>query len=845
MLSSEFRNRIIAPYYNTTSEVIELKDKDGTILFNNTVFAPQAWSYTAKMIAASKYSRDEDQTREGIHVSKIFRRVCNFLKHNNKLYDLNDEFFDDLFDLQLSQTVAFNSPVYFNATWNAIKPYLSACFIGEILDNMEDICDFFSLEGKIFKGGGGIGVNLSNLRGSMELLSNSRGTSSGPLSFGKAFDAFSGVIKSGGRTRRAAKLFCMDDDHPDIMNFINVKGIEEQKAKDLCAAGWGDPGDINSEAIRTVAFQNVNNSVRLTDKFMKWHDKDWLLAHRISDKQETVNYNDMWDAILENIWKSGCPGVHFVDNIEQWNPFKHNKIQATNPCSEVTWYNNSACNLASINLAKFIYKDKDHFCFDINSFMTVVQIFITCMDIIVDAAGYPSEKIKKNSKFYRPLGLGLTNVAGFLMRLCIPYESELACKIIASITMLMTMTAYHASMCLQQEAKSKLPEQEEFNHFQIINNIAKHKTTFEKYTKSIPECFQLANLSDIIDTVNSTYTEIIQNKNNRGFRNAQVTVMAPAGTISLIMDCDSTGLEPLMSKKSIKKLSGGGSIVIEPPAIQAALNLVNPKEYNTSQSKIFATAYDEDNMISPEGHINMCAAVQPFISGGISKTIALPTNYSKEKIKELIYMSWEKGIKCVSFYRNGSKTAQPLQFKKKEEKQQATYELPKLTRKRLSPERDLKCFEVNIGGSKEYIKLGFYPDGRVGEIWIDMAKEGSLTSGLLDALARSISVALQYGVPIQEFIEGFVGFTFPPNGYTTDPKIPFAKSVIDYLARLISIRYPNGYPATTEPPAEPPEPIPSIEKNHTADGIPCPQCGDMIPPNKCSCPWCGYSNGCA
>lgn len=765
---------------------------DKVVFEQKGVEFPSSWSQRATNIVASKYFHGSGDKREKSLKDLIGRVLTTIAVEgvNQNYFGVDggiDEaslhaFSDDLQHILLHQMASFNSPVWFNIGVPDIPQQASACYILGVDDTMESILELAQTEGMIFKRGSGSGVNVSPLRQEGAPLSGG-GTASGPLSFMKFWDAGAGVIKSGGITRRAACMRVMNAYHEDIYKFIACKGEEEAKAIALIEAGY-DPA-IDGEAYGSVFFQNANHSVMI----------------------DTLNVNldtELVRAIAQEAWRSGDPGVMFHDTINKWNTCPNSgKIRATNPCGEYIWLDNTACSLASINLDKFYspYADGE---FDYEGFAHVTRIMITAMDILCGMADYPTEKIKEETLKYRTLGLGYTNLGAMLMKAGVAYDSWEARKWTAILTSMMTAIAYQQSAAIAQFL-GPFPEYEK-NRSEMQNVISQH------YNEAFDQTEWARAAWDAAERLGQA----------NGYRNAQVTVLAPTGTISFMMDCETTGIEPVIALQSYKTLVGGGTMEMIPECAQEAMRKGNV----IGESHVLDTALDPDNMISPQGHLDMVAAVQPFLSGGVSKTINLPNSTTVEEIEDIFFSACDKGLKNVTIYRDGSKGSQPINIKKKEE-------APKqLGRRKLPDERQSVTHKFSISGHAGYVTVGMYEDGTPGEVFVNMAKEGSTISGLVDSFAKMLSFALQYGISLEFLVRKLKGSAFEPSGHTGNKDIPFAKSVTDYVMRWLENRF-----------LEHPK-LPLGEDNISAPT--CPNCGIlMVTTGNCNaCPVCGTSGGC-
>ncbi len=918
--------------------------KGNTIFEQKDVEVPVDWSMTATNIVASKYLHGQMNTPEretGVRqlVGRVAETVRDWGLAGGYFASVDDGrmFHDELVHLLLTQKVAFNSPVWFNVGcdrlepdsdgqnwhWDAAtggvkysatgyrNPQCSACFINAVDDSLDSILTLAKTEGMLFKWGSGTGTNLSSIRGSHELLSGG-GTASGPLSFMRGFDAFAGVIKSGGKTRRAAKMVILNVDHPDIMEFIDCKAKEEAKAFTLIKAGYDGSGP-DSEAYSSIFFQNANNSVRVSDEFMRAYENDGdFNTYTVKGREVAGTYKarEIMTKIAEATWLCGDPGMQFDTTINKWHTSKNtSRINASNPCSEYMFLDNSACNLASFNLLKFVNAAGG---FEIDAYRHAISIMVTAMEILVDNSGYPTEAISRNSHDYRPLGLGYANLGALLMAFGLPYDSAAGRDLAAALTAIMCGQAYLqsaviAANCPPLAAATTLTASVErqggacpgfyVNREPFLDVIRMHRAEVNNIGKSrqTGEPFSVPQLDALIEASRESWDMALAYGEKYGYRNSQTTVLAPTGTIGFMMDCDTTGIEPDLALVKYKKLVGGGMIKIVNNTVPAALFKLgyNNDEVDAIVSYIDATGTIEGAPgIKPEhlavfdcsfkpakgtrsihymGHIKMMAAAQPFLSGAISKTVNLPHEANVEDVAEAYAESWRQGIKAVAIYRDGSKGTQPLNtsmdakkeptaldaagnrvlaqmaaaqppaeadMKALEAKQsekldvtakqmaaatsgfqkllddyaktaaiavltttaaaeparevQDTNGPPRAVRHRLQEERASITHKFSIAGHEGYITVGLYPSGQPGEIFIKMAKEGSTVSGLMDAFATSISLALQHGVPLKVLCEKFAHTRFEPSGWTGNEQIGYAKSLMDYIFRWLNLRFLSG-----------------------------------------------------
>jgi ribonucleoside-diphosphate reductase alpha chain len=809
----EYRNAAIAS--ETGKTVFEQKD----------VEVPASWSQLATNVVVSKYFRGHIGTPEREHsVRQLIDRVVNTIAAwgETQRYFATDEdlaaFKAELTHLLVHQKMAFNSPVWFNVGIEE-KPQCSACFINSVQDNMSSIMDLAKTEAMLFKYGSGAGVNLSSIRSSKAKMSGG-GIASGPVSFMKGYDAFAGVIKSGGKTRRAAKMIILDADHPDILEFVDSKASEERKAWALIEAGY-DPS-FTGEAYASVFFQNANHSVRVTDEFMQAveHDDDWT-THEVTDGQPAGTYKarEIFRRMADAAHLCGDPGIQYDTTINDWHTSADtDRIYASNPCSEYMFLNDTACNLASLNLMKFVREDGE---FDVDAFRYAAKVTITAQEIVVDNASYPTPKIEENSHRYRPLGLGYANLGALLMNRGLAYDSDEGRNYAAAITALMHGEAYRQSSIIARDHGGPFVEYDR-NRGSFLRVIGKHRDAAYALTpEGVPEA--------MLENVRGLYDEVLELGEQHGYRNAQVTVLAPTGTIAFMMDCDTTGVEPDIALIKYKKLVGEGYLKIVNQTVPAALRKLG---YSPAQvEEIVAYINDRETIegapgLAPEhlsvfdcafkpvngersihymGHVRMMGAVQPFLSGAISKTVNMPEAATAEEIEQVYLEGWKRGLKAIAIYRDGSKRSQPLSTGRKKDEGSAAdketieslrkqlasaqIEATKPHRRRLPAERAAVTHKFDIAGHEGYITVGLYPDGQPGEIFLKMAKEGSTVSGLMDTLATSISLALQYGVPLKDVVNKFAHVRFEPSGFTGNQEIPIAKSIVDYIFRWMGSRF--------------------------------------------------------
>jgi len=787
-------------------------EKGETVFTQEDVEVPASWSQLATNVVVSKYFRGLQGTpqRES-SVRQLVARVADTIRDWGSQGDYFasqedlDAFHAELCAILVNQVAAFNSPVWFNLGADP-NPQVSACFINSVEDTMTSILTLAKTEGMLFKHGSGTGTNLSSIRSSVEHLA-SGGTASGPVSFMKGFDAFAGVIKSGGTTRRAAKMVILNADHPDIVDFINCKVREERKAWALIEAGYD--GAFTGEAYASVFFQNSNNSIRVTDEFMRafLEDKEWR-TYAVTDKSRVVGTfqtRDLMRQIADAAWACGDPGLQFDTTINEWHTCPNSgRINASNPCSEFVFLDDTACNLSSINLMKFLAEDGS---FDVDSYRHTVRIMLTAMEVMVGFATYPTPQITANSHKFRPLGLGYANLGAVLMALGLPYDSPQARDYSGALTAILTGEAYAQSARIAKEVGPF--EGYEINRQPMLRVMEKHRGAAYKISDEHAPALLLAAARKAWDDAHELGAV-------HGYRNSQASVLAPTGTISFMLDCDTTGVEPDIALVKYKKLVGGGLLKMVNGTVPSALRKLGYGEESTSAILAYINEHDtiegaphlrEEDLavfdcafppangqrsITWQGHVRMMAAVQPFISGAISKTVNLPQDSTPEDVERAYTDAWKLGLKAVAVYRDGSKRSQPLSTSRK----QATYSGQEVAepaarpaRHRLPSERAAITHKFDIQGHEGYLTVGLYEDGQPGEIFLKMAKEGSTLSGMMDSFATSVSVALQYGVPLRLFCAKFAHTRFEPAGYTGNPEIPIAKSIVDYIFRWLAARF--------------------------------------------------------
>jgi ribonucleoside-diphosphate reductase alpha chain len=793
-------------------------DGAGSTVFEQTgIEAPESWSQLAINVVASKYFRGHLGTAERERsVKHLINRVAETIYGWGKTdgYFASDAdaetFRAELTHLLLHQKLSFNSPVWFNVGVEP-HPQCSACFINSVEDTMESILELAKTEARLFKGGSGTGSNLSKIRSGKEKLTGG-GTASGPVSFMRGFDAFAGVIKSGGKTRRAAKMVILDCNHPDIMEFVQSKSKEEQKAWALIDAGYD--GTFTGEAYSSVFFQNANHSIRASDDFMRAsvEDREWT-THAVRDGKpmDRLRAREVLMEAAKATHICGDPGVQFDTTINLWHTCKNtDRIYASNPCSEYMFLDDSACNLASINLMKFVDENGD---FQVEDFKHAVEISILSQEIIVDNSSYPTARIAQNSHDYRPLGLGYANLGALLMSRGLPYDSDIGRSYAAAITAIMCGHAYATSARIAQSRGpfSGYPRNAE-PFLGVINMHRDHAYAINP--AHVPE--------DMLKGAKETWDEALTVGSQYGFRNSQVTVIAPTGTIAFMMDCDTTGIEPDIALIKYKRLVGGGMLKIVNRTVPLALKRLGYTDKEAAEIlqyveqdetiegaphlkdthlPVFDCAFRAKKgtrSIAPMGHIKMMAATQPFLSGAISKTVNVPEDTTAEQIFETYVQAWRLGLKAIAVYRDGSKRSQPLatskeaQSGKKDAKAQAAAAAAleaAPARKALPPERHAVTHKFAVAGHEGYITVGLYEDGAPAELFIRMSKEGSTISGLMDTIATAISLALQYGVPLRVLVDRFSHMRFEPSGFTGNPDIPIAKSIVDYIFRWLGLKF--------------------------------------------------------
>ena len=801
----------VHPYDDVTWErrdVVQTNWKTGETVFEQRgVEFPDFWSINASTIVTTKYFRGAvgSDMRESSLRQLIDRVVLTYTQAGREYgYFATPEdaeiFEHELTWMLLHQVFSFNSPVWFNVGTPAPQQ-VSACFILAVDDTMDSILNWYREEGLIFKGGSGAGLNLSRIRSSKELLS-SGGTASGPVSFMRGADASAGTIKSGGATRRAAKMVVLDVDHPDIEEFIETKVREEDKIRALRDAGYDM--DLGGADITSVQYQNANNSVRVSDEFMKAVEEGTdfgLRGRKTGEVIETVDAKELFRKMSEAAWACADPGIQYDDTINDWhtNP-ETGRITASNPCSEYMSLDNSSCNLASLNLLKFLKEDGT---FDAESFRRAVEFVITAMDISICFADFPTEAIGRTTRDYRQLGIGYANLGALLMAVGLPYDSDGGRALAASITSLMTGTSYRRSA----ELAGVVGPYEGY-----ARNAEAHKRVMRKHAAATDSVRTSTSLdADVLKLAEKEWAECLRVGEVNGWRNAQASVLAPTGTIGFMMDCDTTGVEPDFSLVKFKKLVGGGSMQIVNQTIPLALkrlgytdetieaivefigengHVVDAPGLKPEHYAVFDTAMGQ-RAITPMGHVRMMAAVQPFLSGAISKTVNMPETATIEEVEEIYFQGWKQGLKALAIYRDNCKVGQPLSDAKAKsaDVEETVVVEGRPVRKRLPKSRPSRTTSFSVAGAEGYMTAGSYPDGGLGEVFLKLGKQGSTLAGVMDAFSIAISIALQYGVPLEAFVSKFVNMKFEPAGLTDDPDVRMAQSIMDYVFRRLALDY--------------------------------------------------------
>ncbi len=802
------------PYDQVTWErrdVVQTNWKTGETVFEQKgVEFPDFWSVNASTIVTTKYFRGAvgHENREWSLKQVIDRVVLTYTKagkeHGYFATPEDAEVFEhELTYMLLHQVFSFNSPVWFNVGTTAPQQ-VSACFILSVDDTMDSILNWYREEGMIFKGGSGAGLNLSRIRSSKELL-RSGGTASGPVSFMRGADASAGTIKSGGATRRAAKMVVLDVDHPDVEEFIETKVREEEKIRVLRDAGFDM--DLGGKDVISVQYQNANNSVRVNDEFMRAYEngsKFGLRARSTGEVIEEIDAKSLFRKMAEAAWACADPGIQYDTTINDWhtNP-ETGRINASNPCSEYMSLDNSSCNLASLNLMKFLKSDGS---FDAKNFVKSVELIITAMDISICFADFPTEAIGVTTRAYRQLGIGYANLGALLMASGLAYDSEGGRALAGAITSLMTGTSYRRSAEIAGIVGA---------YDGYARNASAHTRVMKKHQAASLSAKAVSTLDrDVWSEANKQWDSCLAIGDKNGWRNAQASVLAPTGTIGLMMDCDTTGIEPDFSLVKFKKLVGGGSMQIVNQTVPQALRKLGYTEETIEAIVEYITAnghvvdapglkpehYDVFDCalgarsIAPMGHVRMMAACQPFLSGAISKTVNLPENATIEEVEEVYYEGWKLGLKAIAIYRDNCKVGQPLsdaKATKKEETSEAAAPTP-ATRKRLPKSRPSRTTSFAVGGAEGYMTAGTYEDGQLGEIFLKLGKQGSTLAGVMDAFSIAVSIGLQYGVPLETYVQKFTNSRFEPAGMTDDPDIRMAQSMMDYIFRRLALDYLPG-----------------------------------------------------
>ncbi|MGE0728372.1 MAG: vitamin B12-dependent ribonucleotide reductase [Acidimicrobiia bacterium] len=891
--------------------------RDGSVAFEQLdVEFPVGWSLNATNIVAQKYFRGPLGAPEREwSLKQVADRVVNTIT----AWGLRDGYFideaearafaDELKYLIVTQRAAFNSPVWFNIGVDGVPQQASACFILAVEDTMDSILNWYVEEGTIFKGGSGAGINLSRIRSSVEPLKGG-GTASGPVSFMRGADASAGTIKSGGKTRRAAKMVILNADHPDVEEFVWCKAVEERKARVLRDNGFDM--DLDGSDSHSIQYQNANNSVRVTDEFMQavLDDDDWALKSVITGEVvKVVKARHLMRQISQAAWECADPGMQFDTTINRWHTAANTgRINGSNPCSEYMHLDNSACNLASLNLLSFLGADDR---FDVDGFRSAVEVVFTAQEILVGNADYPTRPIAENSRKFRQLGIGYANLGALLMALGLPYDSDGGRALAASITALMTGHAYLTSARTAARMGPFAGYTENREH--MLRVLDQHRAAAADIDEELVPAELLSAAQSAWDTTCELAAEV-------GVRNSQASVLAPTGTIGLMMDCDTTGIEPDLGLSKFKKLVGGGTMSIVNQTVPRALRRLGyqPNEVDAiiayidehksiigapfikaSDLPVFACSMG-DNVIHHLGHVRMMGAVQPFISGAISKTVNMPEEVTVEEVEQLHIDAWKLGVKAVAIYRDNCKVAQPLATAKKEsatEDAAAAVLAPvekiiekiihKPVREKLPRSRRSRTFDFRVADCKGFVTVAEYEDGRPGELFIRVSKQGSTLAGIMDAFAIAVSYGWQYGVPLRAFVDAFTGMRFEPAGMTDDPDIRIATSLMDYLFRRLAVEYlsyeeraelsifttgertQQTLPGVEETvvetrqgqdiPADPPS-IPSVQelqlqleaegnrpRFRSSDAPMCMQCGvHMVRAGSChACPSCGTTSGCS
>jgi ribonucleoside-diphosphate reductase alpha chain len=912
-IERRFTREGVHPYDQVEWELRDsaIPGENGNVFEQKGVEVPKFWSQTATNVVASKYFRGKlgSPERES-SVRQMVDRVVDTIARAGfeggyfaSAAD-RDSFADELKYLMVNQYASFNSPVWFNIGVEGVPQQASACFILSVEDDMHSILDWFRDEGIIFKGGSGSGVNVSRIRSQKENLSGG-GFASGPVSFMRGADSVAGSIKSGGTTRRAAKMVILDADHPDIHEFVWCKAKEEKKAWALGEAGYDM--SLNGEAWQSIQFQNANNSVRVTDEFMKkaQTDEDWGLTARVGGTVlETLKARALLSEIAEAAWQCGDPGMQFDTTINDWHTTPQSgRINGSNPCSEYMSIDDSACNLASLNLLRFVHSDGE---FDVERFRAAVEVVFTAQEILVGHSDYPTAKIAENARSHRQLGLGYANLGALLMQRGLPYDSNEGRAYAAALTALMTGAAYSQSGRIAEAVGpyEAYPKNKDA-HDRVIQMHRLH--AYRIRDELLP--------ASLLSAARQSWDDAVAFGRPAGYRNAQASVLAPTGTISFMMDCDTTGVEPDIALVKYKKLVGGGMLKLVNGSVPSALRRLGYtdtesgaittyiEQFGTIEGApgikeadlaVFDCAFKPQNgvrTIHHMGHIKMMGAVQPFISGAISKTVNLPDTATVDDVSEAYLEAWKHGLKAIAIYRDGSKKVQPVNTSNKESNTKTVetiveriVEVTRPQRRRLADTRASLTHKFSIEGHEGYITVGLFEDNTPGELFVTMAKEGSTLSGMMDAFATSVSLLFQYGVPLSHLVEKFGHMRFEPAGWTGNPEIGFAKSIVDYVFRWLGNRFlaeseraalglvrttevadakpqlellnrvvqlamqeapaPNGNGHETAAVAD----APAYRRlNSTPDAPPCPRCGWLtVRSGTChKCENCGETTGCS
>ncbi len=879
--------------WETRDAVIPNYKEGGNAFEQRDVEFPRSWSQNATNIVAQKYFRGTlgtPQRESSVRqlVARVVDTIAGWGRKNAYFASEHDAqvFADELTHLLVNQMAAFNSPVWFNVGVADTPQQCSACFILAVDDHMSSILNWYVEEGTIFKGGSGSGINLSKLRSSKEGLAGG-GTASGPVSFMRGADASAGTIKSGGKTRRAAKMVILDVDHPDVRDFIWCKATEEKKARALRDAGFDM--DLDGRDSYSIQYQNANNSVRVTDEFMQavLEDRDWKLkAVTTGETLETTRARDLMRDVALAAWECADPGMQYDTTINEWHTCPASgRINASNPCSEYMHLDNSACNLASLNLMKFLDADGN---FDVRSFRRATEIVFTAQEIVVGESDYPTDKVGENARAFRQLGLGYANLGALLMARGLPYDSDQGRAWAGAITAIMTGWAYRTSARIAEVTGPFAGYAS--NADAMLRVVRKHRAAADQIdAELVPE--------GMLSAAKQSWDEAIALGERHGYRNAQASVLAPTGTIGLMMDCDTTGIEPELALVKTKKLVGGGTMQFVNQTVPRALaklgydaaqtddivayiaehnSVADAPHLKTEHYPVFHTAMGEQP-IHYMGHVRMMAAAQPYISGAISKTVNMPEEATVEEVEELFVESWRLGLKAVAIYRDNCKVAQPLSADKKKTAEAPEAEPAVLAwsaKKRLPQSRPALTTSFRVGDAEGYVTAGSYPDNGLGEIFLKASKQGSTLSGIMDAFSIAVSVGLQYGVPLEDYASKFINMKFEPSGMTNDPDIRFASSIVDYVFRRLALdhltweqREALGIRSIQERTDEAEGKIAELEAGTTQASVPvlqsieqverptarvldaplCYQCGSkMQPAGSCYvCGTCGSTSGCS